>query len=436
MFTPQEIITAYYVGYYNRAPDPVGFEFWVDAYDMGISRLQIANFFADQDETRALYPYFADPTNESPASFITSVYLNLFNREPDDAGFAFWLNVLTSGSVETGQMIEAIIEGAQSGPDLAIIENKIATGLFWEATAHASSGFDYGTAEAASARSVIDLVNDTASSVTDARAEVSAFFDSQNQGDDDIAGNDFSTAQILDVGEVLEAELNFFGDEDWYLVDFNTDSEYIIETTSTELQNLRITVEPMGDIELQFDGYSFDPRLGGEFGGTVVQSVFRPDTFGPGTYVVAISDNDALSPVGSTGAYTLSVARVSENDDFASNPQSIGFGFVANNGISSSGVLEEGSDVDIFRVILIEGETYQIDLEGDDGVGGLSDPVLALLDPNGIEIDRNDDLPSGGLDSQLTFTAEADGVYFLSASGYDTSVVGSYTFTVDTLELV
>ncbi len=39
MPTSEEIIARYYVGYYNRAPDPVGFEFWLDAYENGTSTL-------------------------------------------------------------------------------------------------------------------------------------------------------------------------------------------------------------------------------------------------------------------------------------------------------------------------------------------------------------------------------------------------------------
>ena len=56
MLSDEEIIARYYVGYYNRAPDPAGFAFWTDAYANGISTLEIANFFSDQVETDALYP--------------------------------------------------------------------------------------------------------------------------------------------------------------------------------------------------------------------------------------------------------------------------------------------------------------------------------------------------------------------------------------------
>lgn len=129
MPTSEEIIARYYVGYYNRAPDPVGFEFWLDAYENGTSTLEIANYFADQAETRALYPYFADPESSTPEAFITSIYQNLFDRDPDDAGLEFWTNALVSGGVSTGQMIEAIIGGATTDPDFSVIQDKVDTAL-------------------------------------------------------------------------------------------------------------------------------------------------------------------------------------------------------------------------------------------------------------------------------------------------------------------
>lgn len=70
MLSDEEIIARYYVGYYNRAPDPAGFDFWTTNYANGVSTLEIATFFSDQVETDALYPYFQDPANNSPEQFI------------------------------------------------------------------------------------------------------------------------------------------------------------------------------------------------------------------------------------------------------------------------------------------------------------------------------------------------------------------------------
>ena len=188
MLSVEEIIARYYVGYYNRAPDPEGFDFWVTAYENGVSTLEIATFFSDQDETRALYPYFSDPAGNSPEQFITSIYNNLFNREPDAAGLAFWIEALTSGNVNTGQMIEEIIGGARTNPDLAVVQNKVASALYWEDQANNFSGFPYDTAAAAAAAAVLDGVTDDVASVAASRGESNAYFASLDLEKGDLGG--------------------------------------------------------------------------------------------------------------------------------------------------------------------------------------------------------------------------------------------------------
>ena len=51
--TSKELITQLYVGYFNRAPDPVGWEFWLGVRDGGLSLEAIAQDFATQPESTA-----------------------------------------------------------------------------------------------------------------------------------------------------------------------------------------------------------------------------------------------------------------------------------------------------------------------------------------------------------------------------------------------
>jgi len=176
MLSTEEIIARYYVGYYNRAPDPEGFDFWVTNFNDGVTSLEVANFFSNQDETDALYPYFQDPANNSPEQFIRSVYDNLFNRDPDDEGLAFWMAQLTTGGVSTGQMIEAIIEGAVTNPDLAVVQNKVASALYWEDQAKTFPDFDYDAAATASANDALAVVTDDPDTVTTSQTQSNAFF--------------------------------------------------------------------------------------------------------------------------------------------------------------------------------------------------------------------------------------------------------------------
>jgi len=69
--TAQQQITAIYVAYYDRAPDPAGLQFWVDQLEGGRSLEQIASDFSSAAETIAKYPFFDAPELASADNFIT-----------------------------------------------------------------------------------------------------------------------------------------------------------------------------------------------------------------------------------------------------------------------------------------------------------------------------------------------------------------------------
>jgi hypothetical protein len=121
--TPAEQIAQLYVGYFGRAADPAGLAYWVDRLNDGMSLLAIANSFAVQPEATSLYAYLAASSVGDPQSFIAAIYNDLFNRNPDAAGLAYWVDQLTLHGTPPGQMVLDIISGAQ-GADKTTIENK------------------------------------------------------------------------------------------------------------------------------------------------------------------------------------------------------------------------------------------------------------------------------------------------------------------------
>ncbi|MDP1670684.1 MAG: DUF4214 domain-containing protein, partial [Alphaproteobacteria bacterium] len=124
-------ITNLYVGYFNRAPDPTGLNFWVAQRNAGASLTGIAQSFSLVPEAQNLYGFLSAPLVGSSASFLSSVYLNLFGRvanaTTDAAGFTYWQNQLTAPGAVVGRIIVDIISGAQ-GNDALVVANKSAVG--------------------------------------------------------------------------------------------------------------------------------------------------------------------------------------------------------------------------------------------------------------------------------------------------------------------
>lgn len=100
-----------YIGYFNRAPDAFGLNFWGTAHANGMSLQDIAASFIDQPETRATYP-----DSMSTADVVSAVYANVLGRTADGDGFAFWTDALDSGGVSRDQFILALLEGAKAAP--------------------------------------------------------------------------------------------------------------------------------------------------------------------------------------------------------------------------------------------------------------------------------------------------------------------------------
>ena len=133
-----------YIGYFDRSADAGGFNFWegqnataqAHGQSAAVSLTNIANSFAPQAETEAIYPFlsnphpnFSDPTVQAGlATFIGNVYENLFDRAGDSGGVGYWTGQIESGTVGLGAAVLAIANGA-IGSDATVLENKIMVAL-------------------------------------------------------------------------------------------------------------------------------------------------------------------------------------------------------------------------------------------------------------------------------------------------------------------
>ena len=188
-----------YIAYYNRAADEGGFSFWggqnataqANGQSASLALTNIANSFAPQAETDALYPILGTPdlnlqtaaAQAGLTTFIGNVYSNLFDRTADTAGQAYWVGQITSGAVGLGAAALAIANGA-TGSDAIEVQNKIAVALdFTTRTAASGLGVTppYPSSFLPAARSVLAGVDGTSlndASVTAGEAATTTFISS------------------------------------------------------------------------------------------------------------------------------------------------------------------------------------------------------------------------------------------------------------------
>jgi hypothetical protein len=170
-------VESMYVGYFGRAGDPAGVNYWVGQLNAKTITLgQLAASFSVQPEATAKYPYLANPNINDPGVFVDQVYLNMFNHVADAAGKAFWVAQLTAAAGNPsaiGAMIQNIIAGA-IGTDSTIITNKVDVAADFTVKA-SNAGTTWNASANAQSSAEIATVTDTAASVTAAKAATDAY---------------------------------------------------------------------------------------------------------------------------------------------------------------------------------------------------------------------------------------------------------------------
>lgn len=107
-----------YIAYFNRPADSAGLEYWSQAIASGSNTIQdLTDAFSTSAEYLSVY---GGASNET---VISEVYQNLFGRQPEPDGLAYWLGEMNAGRVSIGNIAYAALNGA-GGSDLETITNK------------------------------------------------------------------------------------------------------------------------------------------------------------------------------------------------------------------------------------------------------------------------------------------------------------------------
>lgn len=234
-----------------------------------------------------------------------------------------------------------------------------------------------------------------------------------------------NTAGTIALGGQISGSIEVVGDRDWFRIHVNQGGVYSVDVISGSSTQAGAA---LSDPEAYL--YNSSSQLiasNDDYQGLGLNSRITFTATYTGFYFIGVGEHGDNA----TGSYHLTAileSSVQSADDFASNTGTAGR--ISQGGMALGTVGVEG-DRDWFRIDLVEGYTYTVDLIGGavPQVGPfLNDPTLYLRNLNGDELQRNDDF-SGSLNSSITFTANYSGQYFLDAGGFGDSV-GTYRLSV------
>jgi hypothetical protein len=174
--TPEQQIASTYAAFFGRGADAAGLEFWVGEFNQGLPTqgpaalfANIASSFGISAEAKALYPFLVNPFGAGDAqisAFIDSVYNNLFNRQSDAGGLAYWTGqikqTLQAGKF-VGSVLIDIMSGAQDtaeGKDITTLMAKVAVGLAYVHEQEEHHTVWAGAGDVAAATALLDAVTD------------------------------------------------------------------------------------------------------------------------------------------------------------------------------------------------------------------------------------------------------------------------------------
>jgi hypothetical protein len=114
-------IQSLYVAILNRPADAAGLDYWSGVRGHADAGNNLA--FIGESLMRSA-EYLADPDRALDRSPVVSAYKDLFGRDGEPEGMAYWDGLLSSGKLTMDTVLSAMVAGAQ-GNDLLVFEGKV-----------------------------------------------------------------------------------------------------------------------------------------------------------------------------------------------------------------------------------------------------------------------------------------------------------------------
>lgn len=108
---------------FDREPDTDGLGYWINALDEGADLVSnVAAGFINSQEFQELYGL-----NSTVDAFITRLYQNVLDRLPDAEGFAYWREVINSGTDRS----QILVGFSDSDENIAQVADLVANGILY-----------------------------------------------------------------------------------------------------------------------------------------------------------------------------------------------------------------------------------------------------------------------------------------------------------------
>lgn len=145
-------VNSFYLAFYGRPADPAGMKFWAEQLSKANGNLDaIKTAFATSEEAQTRFG------TDTAAERITEIYQQLFNRDPEAAGLAYWVDAVAKGHASLADVAITVLGGSQ-GTDatLSTLRQQVADSFTAEVDA---SGSAYsGTTAVEAARVLVRAV--------------------------------------------------------------------------------------------------------------------------------------------------------------------------------------------------------------------------------------------------------------------------------------
>ena len=200
---------------------------------------------------------------------------------------------------------------------------------------------------------------------------------------------------------------------------------------STATFTLRTTNVTSGtSVPYTLSGISASDVSGGSLSGNAVVNSSGIATISVTLLSDSLTEGSETLTVSAGGASTSTVVNDTSVsalvDDY---PWSTGTNGILNtSGTTLNGNIEIYDDYDLFKVNLIAGSTYTIDLVSQT-TAGLTDPFLLLYNPS-VTFLLDDDNSGGGLNSRISLKAETSGTYYVGVRHATLTGTGGYKVSV------